>query len=289
MKAKPIAAAAVFALSTLVPTRAPAAAGGNGNGSTSTIPSTPIGTFSAYPTVVQTGTNPMLTWNILYPSTVSSLVQVNPPGTLSSLGTTYTTVQIVGSGVTSCDPTQGTGPFYTDVRLSVNGGSYVQLFYGTQADVDPAHVLYTDKLNAGDTLDFCGRYVINGAYSTAYTTRNSNYQVITLVSGQTPPTLFSLYQSSSLAGYLKPYLDASGKVNIGPLSVLVVMELGQTDHTSPCFDYQDVVLLVTFAAHNNNGNGNNLGGVDPSNPGKGHGGPNGLVDPPFDIELHPLK
>ena len=32
-------------------------------------------------------------------------------------------------------------------------------------------------------------------------------------------------------------------------------------------------------SHDNNGHGNNLDGVDVSNPGQGHGGPNGEVDP----------
>jgi hypothetical protein len=38
--------------------------------------------------------------------------------------------------------------------------------------------------------------------------------------------------------------------------------------------------LVTFSKkHPNNGHGNNLDGVDSSNPGQGNGGPNGAVDP----------
>ena len=102
-------------------------------------------------------------------------------------------------------------------------------------------------------------------------------QVIALTNGATPPTTFNLYQSSKLKNYLKPYLDATGKIKIGPMSVIIMMELGQTDHTQPCYDYQDMVLLVTLSTqHPNNGHGNNLDGVDSSNPGKGIGGPTGL-------------
>lgn len=282
MKTSQLAAvsAAAIAMSALGSTRSRAA----------TIPSIPCGVMSAYPTVVQTGTKPTLTWNILYPSSIYSptnggkggenMVTVNPPGTLIPNQPVYVSVQPVGTGVTACDSTQGSTSLYTDARISVKGGAYQQLFYGVQSDVEPAYSLYIKKLNANDTIDFGGRFVNNGAWSPFYTTKSSNMQVVALVNGDTPPTYSSLYQSSLLANYLRPYLDASGKVKIGPLSVLIMMELGQTEHNQACFDYQDQVLLVTFSTkHPNNGHGNNLDGVDSSNPGKGHGGPNGEVDP----------
>lgn len=50
-----------------------------------------------------------------------------------------------------------------------------------------------------------------------------------------------------------------------------------TTNPSSNFDLQDVALLVTYnsEAKNNNGHGNNLDGVDCSNPGQGKGGPTG--------------
>lgn len=357
--------AAVFSVGTLVPNRAEAQ---------STIPSVPIGSLTAFPTVVQTGTKPTLRWNILYPSKVGDVVEVSPPGTLTPNQTTYASVQVVGTQIPPCepcstvvsvatpgeiwqrigdayqqllsdtrmdaDPFRGLSPGYfynlkrfyteitdfpalastsrylgnqslsafnnssssnpyglmliatgggtpppttmppTDARLSLNGGAYQQLFYGTQADVDPAKKIYIKKLLKNQTLDFGGRYVKDGAWSPFYTTRSTNMQVIALVRGDYPPTNFSLYRQAFLASYLKPYLDSTGRVNIGPLSVLIVMELDNSNHALGCFDYQDMVLLVTFSSkHPNNGHGNNLDGVDSSNPGNGHGGPNGMVDP----------
>ncbi|MES2438418.1 MAG: hypothetical protein V4584_05110 [Verrucomicrobiota bacterium] len=290
------ASAAAIAVSTLVPTRSDAA-----TPAVSTIPSAPGGVLSAYPTIVQTGTKPTLTWNILYPSSIGSpsgggngnsggsgggndgsddLVVVNPPGTLIPQQTVYVTVQIVGTGVTACNSNQSSTSVYTDARVSLNGGSYSQLFYGTQANVNPSKQLYIKKVTANQTIDFGGRYVTNGSWSSFYTTKSSNFQVVALVNGDTPPTTFPLYQSSALANYLKPYLDGAGKVKIGPLSVLIMMELGSANRNTPCFDLQDQVLLATFSTkHPNNGHGNNLDGVDSSNPGQGHGGPNGQVDP----------
>ena len=278
MKTSQLAAvpAAVIAMCTLVSTRSLAAA----PSSASLIPATPSGVISAYPTVVQTGTKPTLTWDILYPSKVSDMVLVNPPGTLIPNQTVYATVQIVGTGVTACNSAQDALSLYTDVRVSLNGGSYSQLFYGTQANVDPAKQLYIKRLTANQTLDFGGSFTKNGVSSPFYTTKSANHQVVALVNGATPPTTFPLYQSSTLKSYLRPYLDSTGKVKIGPLSVLILMELGQTNRSMSCFDIQDQVLLVTFSKkHPNNGHGNNLDGVDSSNPGNGHGGPNGMVDP----------
>lgn len=77
------------------------------------------------------------------------------------------------------------------------------------------------------------------------------------------------YNAPSLESFLRPYLDAGGRVNIGPMDVIVFMELTHTDQADGGYDLQDMVLLVTFkaVAKNNNGHGNNIDGVDSSNPG----------------------
>lgn len=288
MKTQQLTAAAIIALTSLASPHAHAAAGGNSSNTTSTIPSAPSGVMSAYPTVVQTGTKPTLTWNILYPSSLTGTnppVTVNPPGTLIANSTVYATVQIVGTGITACDSSQDSLPHSVDARVSLNHGAYSQLFYGTQANVVPSKQLYIKKMTANQTLDFGGRYIKNGVWSPFYTSWSSNFQVVSLVNGSTIPTTFSLYQSPTVACYLKPYLSSTGKVNIGPLSVLVLMELGQTNRNLVCSDLQDLVLLVTFSTnHPNNGHGNNLDGVDSSNPGQGHGGPNGTVDPSAGVD-----
>jgi hypothetical protein len=269
----------------------PFAYAGNGNGNSnsntsSSDPIIPVGTLVAAPNVVLEGESAQLNWNIMYPLTISDVVTITPPGQLTLLDQYYVDVQIVGSTVTTCDygKTPTTNAYPTDARISVSGGSYFQLFYGTSADVDSSKILYSKKLNKGTTLNFGGRYVLNGAWSNFYTTKSSNMQVVALRNGDTPPTYLPLYQQATLANYLKPYLDSSGKVKLGPMSVLIVMELGQTDRSQSCFDLQDQVLLVTLRAPNNNGHGNNLDGVDSSNPGNGKGGPNGEIDPSGDVD-----
>ena len=99
--------------------------------------------------------------------------------------------------------------------------AYQQLFYGTQTDVNPSLLaLHQEARVWRHQIDFGGRYVKNGTWSPFYTTSSSNFQVVALVNGDTPPTTFPLYQSPSLASYLRPYLDSTGKVKIGPLSVI---------------------------------------------------------------------
>lgn len=246
----------------------------------SMIPAVPVGELSANPTVVQTGTKPVLKWNILYPSKVSDVVVVvQPQGTLILQSSMFVTVEMVGTGVTKTGTAPST-PIATEARVSLNGGSYQQLFYGTQADVKPAAPLYTKQLLPNNKIDFGGNYVENGVSGPFYTSNSTNHQIVTLVNGDPLPTDLSADQSSRLGSYLKPFVNGAGKVKIGPLSVLVLMELGQTNHSNSGFDLQDQILLVTFTnKHPNNGHGNNLDGVDSSNPGKGHGGPNGMIDP----------
>jgi hypothetical protein len=246
------------------------------------IPSAPIGWLTVFPTVVQTGTKPKLTWCITYPNKVSDAAAIIAPGRIVLTQQMYVSVQIVGTGPqpSGATGTAPTSPPPTEARLSIDGGAYQQLFYGTQAEVNPFMPLYEKRLDVGQTIDFGGRYVENAAWTPFYTTNSKNMQVVALVTGDEPPTTFPLYQQPSLASYLKPYLDASGLVNIGPLSVLILMELTDTNHGHPTYDYSDQVLLVTFnKKHSNNGHGNNLDGVDVSNPGQGHGGPNGEIDP----------
>jgi hypothetical protein len=157
---------AIIAVNTLLTQRTIAVSPNGNSGSTSTIPSIPKGDISAYPAVVQSGTKPNLTWNILFPSNLSGLnpmVSVNPPGTLLSNAPVYATVQIVGNGVTACNTTQDPLEHYVDVRLSLNGGNYSQIFYGNSTNVVPSKQLYIKKMTANQTLDFGASYVINGS------------------------------------------------------------------------------------------------------------------------------
>lgn len=255
-----------------------------GNGRQSAIPAVPAGLLTATPKVVQTGTYPTLTWQVHYPSTVGDVAVINPPGGINLTDGVFVDVRVVGVGVTEGTAGQNKNDIPTETRISINGGNYSQLFYGTNTDVDPTHSLFTKKLPSGTSINFGGRYVKDGSWTSFTTTQNPNYQVVALKSGDKIPTSYDLKQSGNMAEYLKPYVNGDGTVKVGPMSLLVMAEYGSTNHSSAAFDYQDLVLLVSFSSKNNNGHGNNIDGVDSSNPGQGSGGPNGGTDPSGDVD-----
>ena len=178
-------------------------------------------------------------------------------------------VRVLGAGVTA-----GSGNKYefvpTEAQVSFNGSSYNQVFYGTNKNVKPNKIVYSKQMMEGDTLRFGGRYKYNNQWGPYFNSQSGTQNVRTLVNGDTPPTTNPMHTAPTLESFIKPYLDSDGRVKIGPMDVIVFMELTHTDSqiTDPGYDLQDMVLLVTFGCRNgNNGHGNNVDGVDSSNPG----------------------
>ncbi len=255
---------------------------GNGGGSTTMIPAVPDGWLTAFPTIVQTGTKPTLTWSIKYPSTVANYANVGPDETVTATAQLDVDIRVIGSGVTTggCAGTN-TNWVPAQALLSVNGGTFLSIFYGTNPQVVPSALVYSKRVNSGTTFRFGGRYYSGGAWSTAYYGNSTDNNIRVLRNGEYPPTAYALHTSSATKSFLRPYLDGAGRIKIGPLDLIIMMELTQNDANinSPCYNLQDMVLLMTCAPKSNNGHGNNIDGVDSSNPGNGHGGPNGQVDP----------
>jgi hypothetical protein len=67
-----------------------------------------------------------------------------------------------------------------------------------------------------------------------------------LVNGDVCPSRVPDYNAPSLERFLKPYLDASKKIRIGPMDVIIFMELTHANLAEIGYDEQDLVLLVTF-------------------------------------------
>lgn len=259
---------------------------GNGNGNQPKEPLIPVGTLDAFPTLVQTGTHPTLTWDIQYPEAAPDVVTVDPdvdtvtPNTdlcmeVTVLGASY---QI---GTRRGKPVWG----YVQAQVRVGGGSWNQFFYNTQDKVKPNQTYFSSSVPAGQEIDFRARSYNGSRWldwrSTGYQTEN----VIALVNGQRPPSTIPAFNQGNIESFLDPYLDAGGYINIGPKDVIYLIELGQTNTSSSGFDLQDLVVLASFDyCKNNNGHGNNVDGVDVSNPGQGGGGPNGEDDPSGNID-----
>ena len=231
-------------------------------------PTIPVGSLTAFPAVVQPGVHPMLTWNITYPSIVQDYVTVDK-NKITPLETLDCDIRVLGAGVTVSNSNGSNMQFVpTQAQVSYGGGSYTPIFYGKNTNVKP-NVVWTEEVTAGQTLAFGGKYYYNNSWGTNYTSNSGTNNIRTLVNGDIPPTTYPLHTAPTLESFIKPYLDSEGKVKIGPMDVIVFMELTHTDAQSSNqgYDLQDMVLLVTFRAKNNNGHGNNADGVDSSNPG----------------------
>ncbi|MEI7910416.1 MAG: hypothetical protein WCK77_12325 [Verrucomicrobiota bacterium] len=222
----------------------------------STQPSIPVGSLTASPTVVQTGTKPTLTWSINYPSVVKNYLTItNGTGVTSALGATVTPnqnlicdIRILGAGVTTQNSNGTINYIETAAKLRYNGSSsWTTIFDGKQTDtiVQTQGIIKTLNVTSGKTMDFGGQYYYNGSWFTFFNSTNGT-NVQTLVNGDACPSYIPAYNAPSLETFLKPYLDSSNKVRIGPMDVVVFMELTHTDKTNPGYDFQDLVLLVTF-------------------------------------------
>jgi len=216
----------------------------------STDPSTPVGSLTASPTVVQTGTKPTLTWNINYPSVVKNYVSIPAGGgTVTPLQNLICDIRVLGLGVTTQNTNGSIVYIETKAQVKYNGStSWTTLYDGKETDtvIQQQGIVKTYTVTANKPMDFGGQYYYNNAWSTLRTSTSSPTLVWSLVNGDPCPTRVPDYNAPSLETFLKNYLDSSNKVRIGPMDVIIFMELTHTDTTNVGYDQQDCVLLVSF-------------------------------------------
>jgi hypothetical protein len=230
--------AAVITLGTLMPNLAHA----------QTNPSIPVGSLTAYPTVVQTGTKPTLTWSITYPSQVTTVVTVGPTGTITPLRNLYLDLRVLGAQIGD-----GSSWYMVEAYQKLeNASSFTWFFRGKQTNVNPSTIYFTQLVQQARPINIRGRVATNNSsnpsswqayYSTGTTTQN----VRALVNGDSPPNYVPAFANqSTIKSTLSPYIDASGKIRIGPLDVIFIFELWGTATNQSYFDMQDLVVLATF-------------------------------------------
>jgi homoserine acetyltransferase len=209
----------------------------------------PVGSLAVNTSLVRAGSSPSLTWNIAYPSIVKNYVTIQAPATLTPNQRLYADIRILGQGVTVQNSSkQGFAYVETVGRIQYNGSTkWTNIFDGVQTDsiAQSQGILTTITVNAASALNFSGYYVYNGSNGPTFTSQ-SGTNIRCMVNGDTPPPYLPAYNAPSLQSFLKPYLDASGKVKIGPMDAIIYMELTHTDPASSGYDFQDLVLLVTF-------------------------------------------
>jgi len=215
-------------------------------------PTLPVGDLNAYPMLVQAGTFPQLTWSVTVPASVIDVITVTPPGTITPKRTLRMDVRMLGASVwasTTNSRGQITGGYFvpTEALFRYGGsGSYSRIFYNTHTNINPNTIVYTRTVTAGNQINFAGRYYFKNQWSTMYTSTNSSGQVVALINGSTPPTTTPLHQQPTIQSFILPYLDAQGKIKLGPRDVIYLMELTHTNKNDGGWDLQDLALLVTF-------------------------------------------
>ena len=142
MKTNPCAAflAALIAVSVLVSSRAHAQ---------TTSPTVPVGTLTASPTVVQTGTKPTLKWSIYYPSVVKDYITITSPGTITAKRGLYCDIRVLGAGVTTQNYSGGIVYIRTEGEIRCNGNDWTSIFDGKNTDTIVQQQGILPKFNNG--------------------------------------------------------------------------------------------------------------------------------------------
>ena len=271
------------------------------------VPAFPVGSLSAYPTIVQAGTHPTLTWDITIPEAIEEIIEIEEPGTIKPKRCLVMDVRVLGASVkrtwvNSRGEVVDWEWVPTESLISYNGASYERIFFDTQDDVAPNYIVHSQIVDKNSSIDFGARYVnSNGSWSTLYTSTNSAYNVVALKNGDTPPTTTPMYQQPTIESFILPYLDDDGNIELGPRDIIYLMELTHTDRNDGGFDLQDMALLVSFydqvqedgtvidceseeedegtiEGDNNNGKTNNGNGNGNGNGNNGHGNNEDGVD-----------
>ena len=213
----------------------------------------PTGTISVEESVVLTGTNPSISWNIIFPTPelgIDDLVEVEPDGGIVPRTEVNMSVRVLAADIQTFEWVRiGKKWFqravYVDVRGygRVNSGTQVELFNGTQPSVVEDEVVWSRALNEGDDVTFSA--IADISNRPLYSTGEASDNVIVLKNGDIPPDIAGWGNQASLGTHIAPYLDSNGAVKIGPRDLIIAYELFFVmPHASG--DLQDMIYLVTF-------------------------------------------
>ena len=210
----------------------------------------PTGTISSNEKIVQAGTFPTLNWSVSYPETVDEWITIEPDGKVTPKLDLIMQVRNLAADVQSRSTYWNGWRYVYSYRYigvkthgRVNNQNWRTLFNGIQPDVDAQRVVWQEEVEEGDSITFRSKVNYTG-YSYYYSGTNSA-NVVLLKAGDTPPSFVTWDTQATLGTHIAPYLDANGRIDIGPRDVIVAFEL---THTMPGSngDMQDMIMLLTF-------------------------------------------
>lgn len=203
----------------------------------------PTGTLGVDRTLVRVGTNSNLNWQIQYPTPlVTDVVSVSSTtGTITPKVAMNMRVRTLGVAFQS-----GSTLLPCEGQWSKNGSAFTRFFYGIGTAVDPTKVLIDTPVAANDKINFGGRGWSGSSWFPFHDTTKADQYVIVLKNGDSAPSYAPAYSQTSAKGFLAPYIDAAGKINIGSRDLIILWECSTAAPGTTYFDMQDLVVLVTF-------------------------------------------
>ena len=214
------------------------------------LPTGSIGPANAQITQIQENQKPPLNWTINYPTLLPELFNIT---TLTTTVPVVAKVRVLGQGVTS-----GETLVRTAGTMKIGNSDFQTVFDGVNTNVSSNSIglagyfgptYANDIIPANTAVKFGGKYFWDGDWTHHYSTGDGTTNVRVLKDGDTPPSGLGYSGGPTLESFLRPFLDSAGKVNVGPLDIIVFMELTHTaaQAPNPGYDFQDMLFLVTFS------------------------------------------
>ncbi len=200
----------------------------------------PRGTLTVDRDLVRVGIRSNLAWQIEYPAAIKDIVDVGSTGTIIPKKSLKMRVRVIGVAFQS-----GSNLLPLDAYWSLNNGSWTNFFYGTAPSVNSSAVLVDKVVKTNDRIDF-GARGWNGSWLPFNHTRTSTQYVVVLGKGSKAPSYAPAYNQASVTSFLKPYIDAGGRINIGDKDLIILWEASTAAPGTTYFDMQDLVVLVSF-------------------------------------------
>ncbi|KTG28403.1 hypothetical protein [Haloferax profundi] len=97
-----------------------------------------------------------------------------------------------------------------------------------------------------DAISITAKAEFDGGFTVRSHDTDDSDQVLVLRDGDDVPTVEGYNGQEDAAEFLEPYIGDDGSITLDDNQAIFLFELGTTDETSPAFDRQDAVILVTL-------------------------------------------
>ena len=192
--------------------------------------------------LIRKNTKPTINWDLTVAETLETLIEYgDEPRAKKDL---VATITILGTGVT-----KGSGSDYESIptrgHIKIGSGPWIKIHDGNEDSVVAGKIVLQTVVEKNQTIQFKANFLKNGEWQASRHT--SSDEVIVLKKGDSIPTNKPSNEAvDSAEDFLKPHLDAQGKISIGRRDIIYVAELTHTDKDANGYDLQDLIVHVSF-------------------------------------------